>query len=254
MERFEQQHNPEKIISEFEDFKGLDLSERDFKTVPVDVLVTADFDTKTIWPEQDKLPTGFNPENVIDEAKNPGLGIRELHQRGIDGRGIKVAIIDQTLSSETGELAPHSEYSSNIFDYKEFGDAKNEGISMHGPAVASLLIGKTCGIAPMAELVYRATPSGRDFNHKADALLDIVEFNKTLSLKDKIRVVSCSIGYMEEKPELGIERWIETIKKAEAEGIIISDVGDRTGVDYIGGGTSRNKTEHYSIKIKRIQN
>ena len=137
-----------------------------------------------------------------------------MHQKGIDGRGIKVAIIDQTLSSERGELIQHSEYASNIVDYKEIGDAKDEDISMHGPAVASLLVGKECGVAPGAELVYRATPPGRDFNHKADALLDIIEFNKTLPLKDRIRVVSCSIGYKEEKPEQGLERWIEAIKKA----------------------------------------
>lgn len=241
MERFEQQHSPEKTISEFEDLRSLNLAERDLRTVSVEVLITADFDTKTIWPEQDKMPIGFNPEKNIDEAKNPGLGIRELHQKGIDGRGIKVAIIDQTLSSERGELIQHSEYASNIVDYKEIGDAKDEDISMHGPAVASLLVGKECGVAPGAELVYRATPPGRDFNHKADALLDIIEFNKTLPLKDRIRVVSCSIGYKEEKPEQGLERWIEAIKKAEAEGIIVSDVGDRTGVDYIGGGTSGNK-------------
>lgn len=248
MEKFKQKHSPEKIISEFEDLRGLDLSERDLKTVPVEILATADFDTKTIWPKQDKLPLDFNPEKVIDEAKNPGLGIKELHQQGIDGRGIRVAIIDQTLSSEKRELAPHSEYASNIIDYKEFGDVKDEGVSMHGPAVASLLIGKTCGVAPEAELVYRAIPSGRDFNHKADALLDIIEFNKTLPLEDRVRVVSCSIGYMKEKPEPGLERWIEAIKKAEAEDIIVSDVGERTGVDYIGGGTSGDKDdqENYS--------
>lgn len=241
MEHSEKQRNPEEIISEFEDLRGVDLSERDLRTVPVEVLITADFDTKTIWPGQDKLSAGFNPEKIISEAKNPGLGIEELHAQGIDGRGVRVAIIDQTLSSENGELIAHSEYASKIIDYREFGDAKGENVSMHGPAVASLLVGETCGVAPGAELVYRATPSGRDFNHKADALLDLINFNKTLPSGNKIRIVNCSIGYMEEKYESGLERWIEAIKKAEAEGIIVSDVGDRTGVDYIGGGASGNK-------------
>jgi len=152
------------------------------------------------------------------------------------------------LSSETGEFVAHSEYATNIIDYKEYGDAKDESVSMHGPAVVSLLVGKTCGVASRAELFYRATPSGRDFDHKADALFDIIEFNRTLPPKDRIRVVSCSVGYMEEKPEPGLKRWIEAIKKAETEGIIVSDVGDRTGVDYIGGGTSddKNDPENYS--------
>ncbi|UMX48159.1 MAG: S8/S53 family peptidase [Candidatus Nealsonbacteria bacterium DGGOD1a] len=247
MEKFEQQNNPE-TISKFEDFRGLDLSGKDLRAIPVEVLITADFDTQTTWPEQNKLPAGFNPEKIIDEAKNPGLGIGGLHQKGIDGRGVRVAIIDQTLSSETGEFVAHSEYATNIIDYKEYGDAKDESVSMHGPAVVSLLVGKTCGVASRAELFYRATPSGRDFDHKADALFDIIEFNRTLPPKDRIRVVSCSVGYMEEKPEPGLKRWIEAIKKAETEGIIVSDVGDRTGVDYIGGGTSddKNDPENYS--------
>ena len=242
MEKFAPQNNLE-TISKFEDWRGLDLSGRDLRTVPVEVLTTTDFDTRTIWPKRDDLPANFNPERIINEAKNPGLGIKELHKQGIDGRGIRVAIIDQTLSSEKGELASHSEYTSNIIDYKEFGDAKDEDISMHGPAVASLLIGKTCGVAPGAELVYRSTPSGMDFNHKADALLDIIEFNKTLSPKDRVRVVSASVGYMEEKPKPDLKRWIEAIKKAEAEGIIVSDVSNRTGVDYIGGGANGDKND-----------
>ena len=201
MENFERIKNQEQVIAKFEDLRGLDLSERDLRNTPVDVLVTADFDTKTKWPEQDRLPEGFNPEKVINEAKNPGLGIRELHQQGIDGRGVRVAIIDQTLSSRQGELVQHSEYAARIIDYKEFGDAKNEDINMHGPAVASLLVGKECGIAPGTELVYRAVPSGRAFNYRADALSDIIEFNKTLPPENKIRIVSCSIGYIEEKSE-----------------------------------------------------
>lgn len=247
MGKFEQTNNPEISLSKFEDLRGLDLSTRDLKTVPVELLITADFDTKTIWPAPDKLPSGFDPEKVIKEAKNPGLGIDWLHQHGIDGRGVRVAIIDQTLSSETGEFVPHSEYAQSIVGYKEFGEAKSESLSMHGPAVASLLIGKTCGVAPGALIVYRAIPSGRDFNYQTDALLDIIELNKTLPSAGKIRIVSCSIGYMEEEAEPGLERWIEAIKKAEAEGIIISDVGDRTGVDMIGGGTSgdRNNPDDY---------
>ena len=251
MENFERIKNQEQVIAKFEDLRGLDLSERDLRNTPVDVLITANFDTKTKWPEQDRLPEGFNPEKVINEAKNPGLGIRELHQQGIDGRGVRVAIIDQTLSSRQGELVQHSEYAARIIDYKEFGDAKNEDINMHGPAVASLLVGKECGIAPGAELVYRAVPSGRAFNYRADALSDIIEFNKTLPPENKIRIVSCSIGYIEEKSEPGLERWIETIRKAEAEGIIVSDVSDRTGVDSMGGGTSadKNDPENYDIAL-----
>jgi len=243
--------NNQKIISEFKDLRGLDLSKKDLKIVPTEILITTNFDTKTIWPKRDKLPINFNPEKIIMEAKNPGLGIKELHKRGINGHGVKVAIIDQTLSSENGVIMPHVEYFSRIVDYKEYGGADKEQISMHGPAVTSLLVGKTCGVAPEVDLIYRSTPSGRNFNYKADALLNIIEFNKTLSSKNKIRIVSCSIGYMEKNSEIGLRRWIGTIKYAENENILIVDVGKRTGVNYIGGGAGGDKNDinNYDVAL-----
>jgi len=245
-------------INESDNLCGADLTNEDLSTIDAGVLLKCDFDTGTTWPSQDKLPAGFDPEKVMEEAKNPGLGIRELHRQGIDGRGVKVAIIDQTLSSEQGKYSEHAEY-PNIIDYKEFG-VDDEGVSMHGAAVASLFVGRTCGVAPGSELVYRAVASGKDdggnreFNNYADALFDIIEFNKTLPPLDKIRIVSCSIGFMEDKPEPGLDRWIEAIKLAEEEGIVVSDVGDRTGVDNIGGGTSGDKDEvegyRYALFLK----
>ena len=240
MQSPETQNSPESQIKVFEDLRGLNLSEKDLRVVPQETLVMVDFDTKTIWPGQDRMPAGFNPNRIMDEARNPGLGIKELHTRGIDGRGIRVAVIDQTLSLESGIMS-HQEYASRIIDYKEFGDVKDEDISMHGPAVVSLLVGKSCGVAPGAEVVYRAVPSGRDFNYFADALLDIIESNRNLAPEHKVKVVSCSIGYKEDEPEPGLERWILAIKEAEEVGIIVCDVSSRTGVDYIGGGTSGNK-------------
>lgn len=241
MEQIEQANRAESF-DDLKDVRGRDLSDKDLSRLPTDVLINADFDTKTVWPSKEHLPAGFNPEKVLENAKDPGLGIRALHKRGVDGRGVKVAIIDQTLSSEEGKLMPHSEYVKNIIDYKEFGNARSGCVSMHGPAVGSLLVGKECGIAPGAEVVYRAIPSGRDFNFQADALLDIVKFNKTLPHNQKIKIVSCSIGYMEEKSELGLDRWISAIKMAEESGIIVSDVGDRTGVDMFGGGSVKDKS------------
>ena len=236
MESYENQYNLNKL-SNLDDLRGLDLSGKDFKGVSVDILEKIDFDSKTKWPDQERMPNGFNPEALMESGKNPGLGIMELHKDGIDGKGVKVAIIDQTLSSNTGELMKHREYISQITDYHDYGSAITENVSMHGPAVASLFVGKTCGVAPGSELVYRAVPCGNDLSFHADALLDIVERNRSFPPKDKVRIVSCSYGYMEDKPRPGLDRWMKAIEKAEAEGIIVSDVGDRTGVDYIGGGT-----------------
>jgi len=244
MEKFEQLRNLEQTISQFEDLRSLDLSKSDLRNIAREVLIATDFDTATIWPKKEKLPDNFDPKNIIESAKDPGLGVRKLHQQGIDGRGIKVAIIDQSLSSENGEIMQHEEYVSSIVDYKEYGEANNEGVSMHGPGVTSLFIGKECGVAPGSELVYRAVPGGRDFHYYADALLDIIAYNKLLHPSERVKIVSCSIGYYNGgSPELGMDRWFEAIKDAEEEGIIVSDVSSRTGVNYTGGGASDDKDD-----------
>ncbi len=88
-------------------------------------------------------------EQYTEKMKNPGLGIRTLHEQGITGKGVKIAIIDSSL----GE---HQEYSSNLIhlediNSREIGWTQAE---MHAAAVASIAVGKTTGVAPEAELVY----------------------------------------------------------------------------------------------------
>ena len=46
------------------------------------------FDSRTKWPEPNKMPDGFDSARLLEEGKNPGLGIRNLHKQGIDGHGI----------------------------------------------------------------------------------------------------------------------------------------------------------------------
>jgi len=50
-------------------------------------------------------------KNFLEEGKNPGLGIRDLHKRGFTGKGVKVAIIDQKLR------LTHIEYKDRIERY-----------------------------------------------------------------------------------------------------------------------------------------
>jgi len=241
-EKIERKQKQETVVSRFEDFRCKDLSEENFSNVSIDVLQTIKFDTETIWPEKDKLPSSFVPEEFLEESKNPGLGVRELHEQEINGQGVVVAIIDQRLDVN------HPEYQSSIADYVEYGEAGKEGISMHGPAVASLLVGKDCGVAPGAKLVYKAVPSGRSFLLEAQALDDIIEKNKTASPNEKVRVVSCSIGYMLEKPEPGLDEWVNSLKKAKEAGIFVVDVGGKQiDISFSGGGSpdSKNDFENY---------
>ncbi|MBI2645067.1 hypothetical protein HYW94_02740 [Candidatus Uhrbacteria bacterium] len=216
-------------IREFEDLRGKTVS-GDLRKNSVERLFTTTFDTKTTWPERDKLPPDFSPEKTLEDGKDPGLGIRELHEQGITGKGVRVAIIDQRL------LTDHEEYKDKLVSYTEYGSSSKEPPSMHGPGVASLLVGEHCGVAPGAELVYAATPSGKPFLEYTKALNDIIEHNRKCEPDKKIRAVSCSIGAMK---NLGpaFEEWMDTIIKAKKEGIMVVDIHTEFG----GGGAHTDK-------------
>ncbi len=199
-------------IKEFEDLRGVDLSQRNLKDTPRDILLLTSFDSKTKWPVEG-LPLDFNPEAIIEKGKDPGLGVRELHAKGVNGNDVNVAIIDQKLLSE------HIEYTDRITQYEELGEQDYEA-QMHGAAVASLFVGKECGIAPKANLYYEAVPCGRDFNYYSAALKKIIEHNNNSA--EKIRVVSCSIGYSG-KDEEGLDEWTKVLKEARDNNIIVVD-------------------------------
>jgi hypothetical protein len=76
-----------------------------------EVLQTTTFDTRTKWPTAELIPSGFSPARILEVGADPGLGIRALHAKGIAGRGVNVAIIDQPL------LQTHREYAGKIADY-----------------------------------------------------------------------------------------------------------------------------------------
>jgi len=128
----------------------------------------------------------------MDLGKDPGLGIRSLHAQGITGRGVGIAIIDQTL------LVDHQEYADQLRLYEEinaYSDAE-----LHGAAIASIAVGKKVGVAPEADLYYIATSFGsNDFTYLARCIQRIVEVNDQLPPENKIRVISISVGWGEGK-------------------------------------------------------
>lgn len=199
------------------DLTNLDLSER------LNDLLHANFDSRTKWP--DKLLDGFDPQMLMDLGKNPGLGVRELHKKGVTGKGIGLAIIDQSL------LVDHVEYKEQLKMYEEI-HCFDEKAQMHGPAVASIAVGKTVGVAPEADLYYIAETHGT-FNEQGQYELDIswtaksinriVEVNRTLPKGEKIRVISISLGVGGNMN--GYEQVFDSIEKAKEEGIYTVYVG-----------------------------
>ncbi|HUU18968.1 MAG TPA: S8/S53 family peptidase [Sedimentisphaerales bacterium] len=180
------------------------------------------FDSRTEWPEPNKMPEGFDPARLLEEGKNPGLGIRSLHEQGIDGRGVGIAIIDQPL------LKNHQEYAEQLVMYKALDlQARFASPQMHGPAVASIALGKTCGVAPKSVLYFFATSPG--FEQWYKVINKIIQLNETTEVSEKIRVVSISAGRFSQQPNFS--RWKEALKKAEQHGILIVTC-DRSVLNY----------------------
>lgn len=194
-------------------FSGVSLARLDLRNQEA-VLRKMEFDSRTRWPSADRLPEGFDPNRLLEEGKNPGLGIRGLHAQGIDGRGVGIAIIDQPLLKE------HTEYADRIVHYEPI-EVPWVPVQMHGPPVSSIAVGKDCGVAPKASLYYYAVPPWKWLDNKpwTDLLERIVEFNETLGNRPRIRVVSISLGMFSARPNY--DAWTKAVEKASQHGILV---------------------------------
>ncbi len=214
---------------------SLDLSGR------LDDLLQADFDTQTTWPPTDRLPKGFDWRQSLELGKNPGLGVRGLHERGITGRGIGIAIVDQPL------LIEHREYADRLRLYEEIGIRPSEPASMHGPAVASLAVGRTIGVAPEADLYYIAGMTGHrgllfgwtyDFHDYAQGVRRVLEINDQLPANRKIRVIAIQVGW--QKNQRGYDEITAACAAARAAGLLVvsSSIEQVHGLKFHGLGRS----------------
>jgi serine protease AprX len=203
-----------KTLAAFDDCRGTDLSQLDLSDKK-GVLTTLWLNQEVKWPDKEKMPADFRPDDLFKSAMNPGLGVRQLHARGITGTGVNVGIIDQPLSPD------HPEFAGKIAAYHDVGTGKE--MSMHGPAVASLLVGTQCGTAPGARLYFVAAPSWTfDAAYKAKALDWLIEQSKALPAGQKIRVISVSAAPGQPGWK-NHEMWGEACQRAEAQGILVLD-------------------------------
>jgi hypothetical protein len=99
---------------------------------------------------------------------------------------------------------------------------------MHGPAVASIAVGKTVGVAPGADLYYVAETHGLfqpdhkfewDFSYLARSVERILEVNRRLPEKSKIRVISISVGWNPQQK--GYAEIVAAVEKAKKEGLFV---------------------------------
>ncbi len=223
---------------------GRDARNADFTQLSPPELARLNFDSNTQWPDQSHLPAWFQPDEVLEAAKDPGLGLRELHRQGITGKGINVAVIDKHILPEHRELAGR-------IKYIEVSPEKQDDRTphFHGMAAASILAGATVGVAPEALLYYFAVPNDRaGFKNYVVALEQLLALNATLPREQKIRVVSVSWGPSNRDPETK-SAWLALVAKAREQGTEVVDSGQRAEVNYTCAGVlpgrDRNDPETY---------
>ena len=204
------------------DLRSADLSLLDLHTER-STIQYALFDSKTIWPADDRMPVDFDWTRMMEIGKNPGLGVRSLHAQGISGQGVSIAIIDQTL------LIKHVEYTGRILLYEEDVSFSAQAASVHGPAVTSLAVGETTGVAPGANVFFFAVdvtdPDStvsefkRNFHTMAEAIRRVINLNRRLPDDMRIRAISISNGW--NPNEIGYDDIRAAVEEASAAGILV---------------------------------
>jgi len=205
-------------------FDGLcdkDLSHLDLRKSS-DELQRLYYDSYTLWPEL--LPEGFDPAALLERSKNPGLGIRALHDKGYTGKGVSIGIVDTSL------LVEHEEYKDNIMLYEKLHAGTSYAVK-HGSAVTSIAAGKDIGVAPDAKVYYISSQFGvfsedGSFQHDAEILADcilrLLEVNKQLPDGEKISVISISSGT--NAHDKGYDAYISALEIAKNEGVLVITV------------------------------
>jgi hypothetical protein len=97
---------------------------------------------------------------------------------------------------------------------------------MHGPAVASIAVGKTVGVAPEADLYFLAVNEISmlltDSHGYAQGIRRILQINETLPEGNKIRVISISAGWSPDR--VGYCDVKKAIEQAKETGVFIVSV------------------------------
>ncbi len=209
-----------------------DVSDYDFSELDVEHLRKLTFNSSTKWPEKDKMPKGFDPEKIIENGKDPMLGIRELHKAGITGKGTIVATIDSKPQNPE-----HIEIKDSSITYQSIEKPEKYYSHFHGDCILANLCGKTVGVAPECNAYHYYQDCGGEVKKLNKNTIKILEnILKKLENGEQIKIISRSgplfydqdyIDRMGDKAYKEIDKDKNTIemltKKIEQYGCVIFD-------------------------------
>ena len=156
----------------------------------------------------ENLPENWNPNEIFELGKDPGMNVRKMNEMGYTGKNITVAVVDTPIIK-------HNDIESSLVGYEVMNNALalNMSADYHGQAVSGILCGDETGVAPDSNLVYFAKQD--NLNDGLQALRRIIEINNTAEKENqpenKIRVVSLSWGFNED--DEGYEEFRSLLKE-----------------------------------------
>ncbi|MCL2187800.1 MAG: hypothetical protein FWC16_02065 [Defluviitaleaceae bacterium] len=167
---------------------------------------------------------GTNPppesDIIMEFGKNPGLGVRALHERGITGSGVGVAIIDQDL------LVSHGQFAGRVRLYEILNQVGDSYASLHG-TLAAYAVSRDIGVAPEANLFYISTTAGffappfifYNVAHYAQSIDRIIEINQHLPEEERVRVIGIMLG--QNPNHRGAQELYDAVERAREANIFV---------------------------------
>lgn len=158
-----------------------------------------------------KLPTGYDPHELLEWGKYPGLNLDILHKYGFTGKGATIAYVDQPMDDHVN---------FQHIDLHNTNNSESKYATMHGNTVLSLLAGKDIGTAPEVEIYFYGHSAWKmDQTTHAECLYQIIEQNKNLPKKDRITMVGFSDGI--DPSEKNADAFREATAACEEAGIMV---------------------------------
>lgn len=210
-------------------FTYSDLSNCTFGKINPETLQNISYSTYTKFPVEHPFNTDF--------SKQIDYSIKDIHNNGITGKGVNVAIIDEDF------LLRHVECDS-IIDYTDCREEKKSNDDYHGLIVSSMLAGKNVGVAPEANISYFAASSGSIEGMARESIAALKNiYNRNLEGAN-IKVVSISGYAHRENPEFNMIRQL----LAEQGCSIIDSVNFGMAFTCINAENKDNTTSYYYSK------
>ena len=169
----------------------LDLSEYDFSNVSLETMTKLCFSSSTIWPDKDKLPKGFNPSEILEKSTRTNDLVKSLHNKGIDGSGITIAVIDNRFKGDK-----HIEFEGANITRCTLDGAEIINYHFHMEDVLAKLCGKNLGIAPKIKVLYYEVSDEEDCSY--DVMNALENIKDRIIRGEKIRAINYSYSLTDE--------------------------------------------------------